>query len=112
MFLKKAEQTLLTELLAFGTIRFGHTIGKKNHAIAGSELRRAEAESLIRKYAQHAAAFRQPLVGAVAVLEDRRIVSRAGIAQAPRWAVELGIKQSDKTVARHIAAEQGVEPRA
>src|SRR5580658_6921487 len=112
IYFEELEQTRLAELLTFWNVRFRHTVGKKQHAVAGCQVAGAGGKLLDGKYAENAAAFQQAVVRAVAMEHDWRIVARVGVTQLARRAIQQGVEKRDESVGSDIAADERIQPAA
>src|SRR6202167_4664951 len=112
VLLQQLEQASFTELFAIRKVRFRYTIGEKQYAVARCQVIGPSGILLYGKNAENAAAFQQPIVRAVAMRDDRRIVAGVGVTQAAGRAVQLRVKKGDKAIGGNIAANKRIQALA
>src|SRR5208282_4058822 len=88
---------------------FRHAVGEEHHTVAGSELLHSHNVRLKLEDAKDSSAFRWAVVRAIAMHDDRHIVPRIRVTQAPPWAVEMRVEERNEAVARDVAAHQRVQ---
>ncbi len=106
------DQAGISKFFVFGARSFRDAVGVQHKAITRSKPPCTDYEFLIRKRAKNSAAFRKPVVRAVAMHHHRRVVTGIDVAQIAGGPVELRVEKRDETIALHNAAEKRVESRA